>query len=94
MGVSKSESIISMGVLENAVRNDLNEHAPRVMAVLDPLKVVLKNYPEGENEWLEAARQENRPRLGRLAATTARPRMPIWTDRRTSPWMRRETCTS
>jgi len=54
MGISKAESIISMGVLENAVRNDLNLRAPRTMAVLDPLKVVLTNYPEGETEWLEA----------------------------------------
>jgi glutaminyl-tRNA synthetase len=53
LGISKSESIIEMGVLENAVRNDLNERAPRGMAVLDPLKVVLTNYPEGESEWLE-----------------------------------------
>lgn len=55
MGISKSESIISMGVLENALRNDLNVTAPRTMAVLEPLKVVLTNYPEGETEWLEAA---------------------------------------
>jgi glutaminyl-tRNA synthetase len=55
MGISKSESIISMGILENALRNDLNARAPRTMAVLEPLKVVLTNYPEGEMEWLEAA---------------------------------------
>lgn len=55
MGISKSESIISMGVLENTLRNDLNVSAPRTMAVLAPLKVVLTNYPEGETEWLEAA---------------------------------------
>ena len=42
-GVSKADSIIPMGVLENAVRNDMNEKAPRVMAVLDPVKVVLTN---------------------------------------------------
>ncbi len=55
MGISKSESIIPMGVLENALRNDLNVTSPRTMAVLQPLKVVLINYPEGETEWLEAA---------------------------------------
>ena len=55
LGVSKSDSIIDMGVLENAVRNDLNVQAPRAMAVLDPIKVVLLNYPEGETEWLKAA---------------------------------------
>jgi glutaminyl-tRNA synthetase len=54
MGISKAESIIPMTVLENAVRNDLNVRAPRTMAVLDPLKVVLTNFPAGETEWLEA----------------------------------------
>jgi glutaminyl-tRNA synthetase len=55
MGISKSESIISMGLLENALRNDLNVRAPRTMAVLEPLKVVLTNFPPDETEWLEAA---------------------------------------
>ena len=55
MGISKSESIISMGVLENTLRNDLNATAPRTMAVLEPLKIVLTNFPEGETEWLDAA---------------------------------------
>jgi len=55
MGISKSESIISMSVLENELRNDLNVHAPRTMAVLEPLKVTLKNFPEEATEWLEAA---------------------------------------
>jgi glutaminyl-tRNA synthetase len=55
MGISKSESIIPMGLLENALRNDLNAHAPRTMAVLEPLKVVLSNFPPAETEWLEAA---------------------------------------
>ena len=64
MGVSKSESIIEMGVLENAVRNDLNEHAPRGMAVLEPLKVVLTNYPENETEWLAAAVHPQNEEMG------------------------------
>ncbi|MGD2129493.1 MAG: glutamine--tRNA ligase/YqeY domain fusion protein [Lysobacterales bacterium] len=54
MGISKAESIIPMTVLENTVRNDLNTRAPRTMAVLNPVKVVLTNYPEGETEWLDA----------------------------------------
>jgi glutaminyl-tRNA synthetase len=54
MGISKTESIIPMGVLENAVRNDLNARAPRTMAVLKPLKVVLTNFPADETEWLDA----------------------------------------
>jgi glutaminyl-tRNA synthetase len=64
MGVSKSESIIEMEVLENAVRNDLNEHAPRGMAVLQGLKIVLTNYPEGETEWLEAPLHPQNPAMG------------------------------
>ncbi len=64
MGISKSDSIIDMGVLENAIRNDLNERAPRTMAVLDPLKVVLDNFPAGETEWVEAAVHPQRPELG------------------------------
>ena len=54
MGISKSDSIIPMSVLENAVRNDLNNRAPRSMAVLDPLKVVLTNFPAETTEWLDA----------------------------------------
>ncbi|MSQ98473.1 MAG: glutamine--tRNA ligase/YqeY domain fusion protein [Xanthomonadales bacterium] len=54
MGISKSESIIPMSVLENELRNDLNAHAPRTMAVLEPLKVTLMNFPEDDTVWLEA----------------------------------------
>jgi len=54
MGVSKSNSIIQMGVLENYVRNDLNVRAPRAMAVIEPLRVVLTNFPAGETEWFDA----------------------------------------
>ncbi len=64
VGVSKSESIIPMSVLENSVRNELNETAPRVMAVLRPLKVVLTNFPEGETHWVEAARHPQNPDFG------------------------------
>ncbi|NIP19366.1 MAG: glutamine--tRNA ligase, partial [Xanthomonadales bacterium] len=64
MGISKSDSIIDMGVLENAVRNDLNQRAPRAMAVLDPLRVVLLNYPEGESEWLEAPLHPQQDAMG------------------------------
>ena len=54
IGVAKFNSTIDMVLLENALRNELNKTAPRVMAVLDPLKVVITNYPEGETEELEA----------------------------------------
>ncbi|EHQ51082.1 glutaminyl-tRNA synthetase [Ectothiorhodospira sp. PHS-1] len=64
IGVTKSDSIIPFGVLENALRNDLNERAPRTMAVLRPLKLVLTNFPEGETEWLEAAVHPQKPDMG------------------------------
>ena len=54
IGVDKSNSRVSMDLLEDAIRDDLNARAPRVMAVLRPLKVTIANYPEGKVEWLEA----------------------------------------
>jgi glutaminyl-tRNA synthetase len=77
-GVAKAESIIPMGVLENAVRNDMNEHAPRVMAVLDPVKVVLTNYPEGESELLEAPSHPQNPEMGTRSVPLGRE---IWIER-------------
>jgi glutaminyl-tRNA synthetase len=53
IGVAKKENVINMAQLEHSVREDLNRHAQRVMAVLNPLKVVLTNYPEGQVEELE-----------------------------------------
>ena len=78
MGISKSDSSIEMGVFENAVRNDLNEHAPRGMAVLDPLKVVLSNYPEGEMEWLKAAVHPQNPDMGTRQVPLSRE---LWIER-------------
>jgi len=52
VGVAKKENVIDMGLLEHCVREDLNKRAPRAMAVLAPLKVVLTNYPEGQTETL------------------------------------------
>jgi len=54
IGVAKNNSVVDYGLLEHCLREDLNLHAPRVMAVLRPLKVVIENYPEGQVEWLEA----------------------------------------
>ncbi len=55
---------VELGVLEHAIREELNEHAPRVMGVLDPLKLVIENLPEGEIDELECANHPNRPELG------------------------------
>ncbi|MCO6411855.1 MAG: glutamine--tRNA ligase, partial [Thiogranum sp.] len=54
IGVTKSANNVEMGVLENCVRDDLNQHAPRRMAVLHPLKVVIENWPEDKVEQLQA----------------------------------------
>lgn len=64
IGIGKKESWIDMGVLENSVRNDLNETAPRVMGVLDPLKVIITNYPEEESEEIEAKNHPQKPEMG------------------------------
>ncbi|WP_452227240.1 glutamine--tRNA ligase/YqeY domain fusion protein [Lacinutrix cladophorae] len=58
VGVAKRENVIDVSLLEFCIREDLNKVAPRVMAVLDPLKVVITNYPEDKEEWFEA---ENNP---------------------------------
>ena len=54
IGIAKRENLIDVSLLEHCIREDLNKKAPRVMAVLDPVKLVITNYPEGEEEWLEA----------------------------------------
>ncbi len=64
IGIGKKESWIDMSVLEGAVRDDLNETAPRAMAVLNPLKVIIDNYPQGQSEELEAQNHPQRPEMG------------------------------
>ena len=64
IGVTKSESIIPFGGLERNLRDDLNVRAPRRMAVLKPLKIVLTNFSEAETEWLEAANHPQDPDMG------------------------------
>jgi glutaminyl-tRNA synthetase len=64
IGVSKFNATIDMSWLEDAIRDDLNKHAPRVMAVLRPLKVVIDNYPAGQTEELEAVNNPEDPAAG------------------------------
>ncbi len=64
IGVAKSNSTIDFALLEHCVREDLNRTAPRVMAVVRPLKVVLENYPEGQVEELIAENNPNDPSAG------------------------------
>ena len=64
IGITRNESRISMSVLEDSVRAALNETAPRLMAVLDPLKVILENYPADRVEMLECPNHPNDPSQG------------------------------
>ncbi|MDD5124982.1 glutamine--tRNA ligase/YqeY domain fusion protein [Methylovulum sp.] len=65
IGVTKKDAWIEMAVLENCIREDLNENALRAMAVLQPLRVVIGNYPDGHTEWLEVSNHPQRPELGK-----------------------------
>lgn len=64
IGVSKAYSVVDYGLLESCVRDRLNADAPRAMAVLRPLKVIIDNYPEGQTEELEVENNPDRPELG------------------------------
>ncbi len=64
IGLTKSDTSIDMGVLENCVREDLDKSTRRVMGVLNPLKVVIENYPEGQVEQLNAPFHPNDPAMG------------------------------
>jgi glutaminyl-tRNA synthetase len=64
IGVAKRNSVIEMAMLEHSVREDLNKRAPRVMAVLHPLKIVIDNYPEGQTEELNAVNNPEDPSAG------------------------------
>jgi glutaminyl-tRNA synthetase len=64
IGITKSENSIEMGVLESCIREDLEQSAPRRLAVLNPLKVIIENYPEGKSEQLEAANHPKDDSMG------------------------------
>ena len=64
IGVGRSDSWIDMGILEECVREDLNLRAPRAMAVLRPLRVVIENYPDNQVEEFEAANHPQNPAMG------------------------------
>ena len=63
-GVSRTNGIVELAMLEHFVREDLNKHAPRVMAVLHPVKVVLDNYPENQTEEMDAVNNPEDPAAG------------------------------
>lgn len=64
IGVTKSDNSVEFEILESALRDDLNEHAPRAMAVLNPLKVVITNYPEDQEEALNAPNHPQKEEMG------------------------------
>ena len=64
IGITKKDSWIEMGVLENCIREDLNDNAPRAMAVLQPLRVVIENYPDEQVEILSVSNHPQKPELG------------------------------
>jgi glutaminyl-tRNA synthetase len=78
IGVSKADSWIDYGVLEECMRDDLNARAERRIAVLDPLKLVIDNYPAGQAEECFAPNHPQRPELGRRAVPFSRE---LWIER-------------
>ncbi|MBP3559262.1 MAG: glutamine--tRNA ligase/YqeY domain fusion protein [Clostridia bacterium] len=69
VGVSKAYSVVDYGLLESCVRDELNAQAPRAMAVLDPLKVIIDNYPENQTEEIEVEVHPEKPELGKKTIT-------------------------
>jgi glutaminyl-tRNA synthetase len=78
IGVTKSDNSVEMGMLEACIREDLDRSAPRAMAVLEPLKIVLENYPEGQVEELQAA---NHPKDESMGSRTLKFTREIYIDR-------------
>ena len=72
IGVSKAYSVVDYGLLESCVRDRLNADAPRAMAVLHPLRVIIDNYPEGQTETIEVENNPDRPELGTRHVTFSR----------------------
>jgi glutaminyl-tRNA synthetase len=64
IGVAKANSVVDIALLEHCVREDLNERAPRAMAVLEPLKVVVDNYPENQVEYFDVPNHPQKPEMG------------------------------
>ncbi len=64
IGVAKRENIVDVALLEHAVREDLNRRAPRIMGVIDPIEVVIENYPEGQMEEFEVTVNPEDPAAG------------------------------
>lgn len=64
IGVTKQDNTVEMASLESCIRDDLNENAPRAMAVLDPVKVVIENFPQDESQMITMPNHPNKPEMG------------------------------
>ena len=78
IGVSKADSWIDYTILEDCMREDLNERAPRRIAVLDPIKLVIDNYPADREEMCEAPNHPQKPELGKRGMPFSRE---LWIER-------------
>jgi len=78
IGVTKQENMIEFGSLESCIRDDLNENAPRAMAVLDPIKVIIEDIDAGKVETLKVANHPNKPEMGNRDVPFTRE---IWIER-------------
>jgi len=78
IGVAKRENMVELGLLEHFVREDLNRRAPRAMAVLHPLRVVIENYPEGQVEEMDAVNNPEDPAAGTRKVPFSRV---VWIER-------------
>ena len=78
IGVSKANQMIDFNVLEDCMREHLNEIAPRRMAVLDPVKLVIENYPDGQEEMMDIANHPQRPEMGARQVPFSRE---LWIER-------------
>jgi glutaminyl-tRNA synthetase len=78
IGVTKQDNMIEFSSLESCIRDDLNENAPRAMAVLDPVKVVIENYDADTVEMLDVANHPNKPEMGSRQVAFSRE---IWIER-------------
>lgn len=64
IGITKSDTVIDLAVLENSVREHLDKQSPRIMAVIEPLKIVITNYPDAQTEWIEAKNHPHDESMG------------------------------
>jgi glutaminyl-tRNA synthetase len=86
VGVARAYSIVDIAMFESAIRDTLNPTAPRRMAVLRPLKLIIENYPEGHTEILEARNHPDSPDAGSRALTFGRELYVEQDDFRTTSW--------